>query len=80
MHRPERAFSRIEVVLVLQELVHEFLRPVMQQVGLFLVEVVQSADGKDGEQEGRFSSFGTKADRMEKGEVMMKEVEVGGEV
>ncbi len=50
LHRPERALSRTEVLLVLQELVHKDLRPDVEHVSLVLLEGVQGTNRQNSEQ------------------------------
>lgn len=50
----------------------------VEQVCLFLLKVVQSANGEYGKEKSRFGAFWTEGDRMEEGEVVMEQIEVGG--
>lgn len=52
----------------------------VKDVGLFLLKVVQGTNGQDGEKKGGFGGFRSEGDWMKKGEMVMEEVEICGEV
>ncbi len=72
LHGPQRALPGIKVLLVLQELVDELLGAVVKREGLLVLEVVQRADGQDGEQEGRLRAFRSEGAWVEEGEVVVE--------
>lgn len=80
LHSPQRAFSGVKVVLILQELIHEFFGCMMEKIGLFLFKVVESSNGEDGEEKRWFGAFRTEGHGVEEGEMVMKEIEIGRQV
>ena len=52
----------------------------VKQICLFLIKVVQSADGEDGKKEGEFGRLWTKAAWMKEGEMVMEQIEICGEI
>ena len=80
LHGPQRALAGIEVVLVLQELVDEHLRPHVEHEGRGALERVQGADRQDGQQQGRRGAGGLEGLLVQEGQMVVVQVEVRGQI
>lgn len=80
LHGPEGTLSRVEVVLLLEELVDQHLGADVQHEGIFPFKGVEGTDGQHGEEQRRRDILGIEGGRVQEGQMVVIHVEVSGQV